>query len=195
MDLRTFRQWIALVALSGGLTSPAASQSVVPLSERVARFPDSAFQAWFGTMLASEYREGPDWEAFFGDVGPTKGCAAHKEIRARIVQRDLPLFRAAYVAAVAERMKPEVFAEVPDSFLTIQFNSRISPFQRDLRDFLRPRVAELGGALRNWSTSHGYLGRRLGYNGNGIPYWGKQPAMTSMVCSFPNDAGLLKGWK
>lgn len=191
----TLRYLIALVALSSGLNSPAASQSVAPLSERVAHFPDSAFRAWFGTMLTFEYREGPDWEAFFGDVGPTKGCAAHNEIRSQIVQRDLPLFRAAYVAAVAEGMNPEVFAEVPDRFLTIQFNSRINRFQRDLRDFLRPRAAELGGALRNWSTSHGYLGRRFGYNRNGIPYWGKQPAMTTMVCLFPNDAGLLKGWK
>lgn len=193
--MRTFRYCIALVAFSIGLTSPAASQSVAPLSERVAHFPDSVFRAWFGTMLMSEYREGPDWEAFFGDVGPTKGCAAHNEIESKIVQRDLHLFRAAYVAAVAEGMNPDVFAEFPDSFLTIKFNSFINRFERDLRDFLRPRATELGSALQDWSTSHGYLGRRFGYNRNGIPYWGKQAAMTTMVCLFPNDAGLLKGWK
>ena len=195
MTLKIFRPWIVLAALGGGLASPAVSQSVAPLSERVAHLPDSSFQVWFGTMLVSEYIEGPDWTAFFGDVGPTEGCVAYEDVRAQIVRRDLPQFKAAYVAAVAEGMKPEVFSEVPDGSLTRRFDSRINRFQRDLRDFLRPRVAELGDTLQNWSTSHGYLGRRLGYNRSGVPYWGTQPAMTTLVCLFPDNAGLLRGWK
>jgi hypothetical protein len=77
----------------------------------------------------------------------------------------------------------------------MQFSSRIGWFQRDLSEFLSPRVFEIGKASRQWVDSHGYRGRKLGYNDADTPYWRSQPAMTTLVCLFPRDAGLLRGWK
>lgn len=188
-------RWIAVTALLMGVVQPAASQSVSPLSERVSQFPDTSFQAWFGTMLEAEYWQGPDWRAFFGDVGPTEGCSAHKRLKSSIVERDLVQFRAAYVTAVATGMNSSTFEDIPDKFLVLQFNSRIDRFRANLRTFLHSRVLELGNGGREWIKQNGYLGRKLGFNAAGKSYWGEQPAMTTLVCLFPNDAGLLRGWK
>lgn len=195
-----FRSSLVVAAIFAAMVQPAVAGSMPPLSDRVSRLPDTAFQAWFGVMLESEFGRGPDWQAFFGDVGPTEGCAAHKEIKIRIVQRDLIQFKAAYVDAVSKGMNPTVLSNVPDNRLSNAFDSRLIRFQYELKDFLRPRVAELGTAGREWANSHGYLGRRLGYNSAGVPYYwqqhfGPQHAMTALVCMFPRDSGLLRGWK
>lgn len=191
----TFWRWILVVSIACGIAQSAGAQSQSPLPNRLERLPDTNFRAWFGTMLEMQYRKGADWQTFFGDVGPTEGCAALRDIKNQILQRDLAEFKAAYVNAVAKGMAPTVFSNVPDNLLSTQFSSRIDRFQKDLGDFLGPRVLEMGEAGRQWADSHGYRGRRLGYNNAGIPYWGSQPAMTNLVCQFPDDAGLLRGWK
>lgn len=178
-----------------GVAQSAVAQSQLPLPERIARLPDANFRAWFGTMLELEYRKGAGWQAFFGDVGPTEGCAALRDIKNQILQRDLADFKAAYVDAVSKGMAPTVFSEVPDNLLSTQFSSRVGRFQKDLIDFLSPRVIEMDEAGHKWADGHGYRGRRLGYNNAGIPYWSGQPALTNLVCQFPHDAGLLRGWK
>ena len=194
-EMAAFRRSIAIAALLAAAAHPVFAGTMPPLAERVSRLPNDNFQTWFSVMLISEFGKGPDWQAFFGDVGPTEGCAAQKAIRDRIVRRDLVQFKLAYVAAVEKNMSPEVFADIPDGRLSIAFDSRINSFERALRDFLRPRTAELGQEVREWASSHGYVGRRLGYNSAGIPYWGQQHAMTVLVCMLPNDDGLLRGWK
>ena len=188
-------RWILLASFVCGVAQPAVSQSISSLPERVARLPDTDFRVWFSTMLGSEFREGADWKAFFGDVGPTEGCDALRDIRSQILSRDLADFKAAYVDAVSKGMAPTVFSDVPDNRLSMQFSSRIGRFQKDLRAFLGPRVLEMGKASRQWADSRGYRGRRLGYNDADIPYWRDQPAMTNLVCLFPGDVGLLRGWK
>lgn len=190
----TYWRWIPAALLACGVAQSANSQKISPISERVARLPDTDFRAWFGSMLTSEYLKGADWEGYFGDAGPTQGCSALRDIKNKIVQDDLAAFKAAYVEAVANGMSPEVFSDIPDGYLAIQFSSRVRRFQKDLREFFRPRVLEMGKAGQQWIKSHGYHGRKLGYNGAGIPYWRGQAAMTTLVCLFPNDVGLLRGW-
>lgn len=186
-----------LIAFSMSLapTALAAEQGTPPIAERVKGLSDAAFQSWFGTMLTAEYRTIPDWELFFGDVGPTAGCDALSQIKKDIATRDLSAFRVAYIAVVKEGFSPTALADVPDRYLRFQFDSRIDRFRRDLKVFLRPRVMEMGRLARQWADSHGYRGRRLGYNKAGVAYWGNQPAMTTLVCTFPNDRGLLHGWQ
>lgn len=98
-------------------------------------------------MLGMEYREGADWQAFFGDVGPTEGCSALQEIKNRIMARDLAEFRAAYVDAVSKGMAPTAFSDVPDTRLSIEFNS---PFAGDPK-IGRPLRGRLGD--RYWVES------------------------------------------
>lgn len=193
--MRTCWRWISIAALACGVTQSANSQNIAPISERVARLPDTDFRAWFGSMLLSEYLKGTEWEAFFGDVGPTEGCSALRDIKNQIIQDDLAAFKAAYVEAVSKGMSPEVFSDIPDSLLAVRFSSRIERFQKNLSKFLQPHALEMGKAGRQWANSHGYRGRRLGYNVAGIPYWRGQAAMTTLVCQFPNDLGFLRGWK
>lgn len=188
-------RWVLLASFACGVAQPAGAQSILPLPERVAGLPDTDFRVWFSTMLGMKYREGTDWQAFFGDVGPTEGCGAFQDIKNQILARDLAEFKAAYVDAVSKGMAPTVFSNIPDNRLSAEFASRIGRFQKDLSAFLGPRVLEMGKAGRQWADYHGYRGRRLGYNDAGIPYWRSQPAMTNLVCQFPRDAGLLKGWK
>lgn len=189
-----FYLW-AFAALVSGFVQPVTAQTVLPLGERVARLPDANFRAWFGTMLTQTYREIPGWQTFFGDVGPTEGCAAIREINRGIVDRDLGAFRAAYVAAVTRGMAQSVFSDVPDSRLGIQFDSRISRFGKDLDAFLRLRALEMAERASRWSERNGYRGRRLGYNGAGVAYWRGQPRLTVLVCAVPDATGLLRGWK
>lgn len=185
-----------LVALfAAGSAQTVSATRIPPLPDRVTRLPDRMFESWFLTMLGSEFREGRDWSDFFGDVGPTGGCQALDRIRRNIVRRDLPRFRSAYIDAIRDNMNPSVFADIPDTWLEITLSSRIGTFQTKLKHFLRPRTVEMGRAARAWAKSNGYLGRRLGYNAAGVSYWGKQPAMTTLICMFPNDAGYLRGWK
>lgn len=193
--MTTFWRWILAASIACGVAQSVAAQSPLPLPERVARLPDTNFRAWFGTMLEMEYQKGAAWQSFFGDVGPTEGCAAIQDIKKRILQRDLHEFKAAYVDAVSRGMAPTVFSNVPDNLLSTQFSSLVGRFQKDLSVFLGPRVLEMGEAGRQWADSHGYRGRRLGYNNAGIPYWGSQSALTNLVCLFPGDGGLLRGWK
>lgn len=193
--MTTASRWILLASFACGLAQPVASQSIPTLPERVARLPDTDFRVWFSTMLEMEYRKGADWQAFFGDVGPTEGCGAFRDIKRLILGRDLVEFKAAYVDAVSKGMAPTVFSNIPDNRLSIQFSSRIDRFEGDLSGFLVPRVLEMGKVGRQWAESHGYRGRRLGYNDAGIPYWRNQPAITTLVCNSPGDVGLLRGWK
>lgn len=188
-------RWTLFASFACGLASPALSQSVSPLPERLARLPDTDFRVWFSTMLGAEYRKGSDWQAFFGDVGPTEGCNALRDIKDLILKRDLAQFKTAYINAVSRSMAPTAFSNIPDNRLSLVFNSWIGRFEKDLTNFLGPRVLEMGEAGRKWAGSHGYHGRRLGYNDAGIPYWHDQPAMTTLICNSPGDVGLLRGWK
>jgi hypothetical protein len=107
--MMTSWRWILLASFAWGVAQPAVSQSISPLPERVARLPDTDFSAWFSTMLGSEFREGADWQDFFGDVGPTEGCDALRDIENQILARDLASFKAAYVDAVSKGVAPTVF--------------------------------------------------------------------------------------
>lgn len=166
------------------------------LSARVANLRGDAIETWFRTMLSSEFGKQPDVLEFYGDVGPTNGCAELSDINRRIAARDFREFREAFLKMLTEAFPPDFLSNVPDGYLAMYLGSREGRMTDKLRPFLQPRAVEMLAEAKRWAVSRGYAGKKLGYSRTGKPYWGKQPALVVLVCADPNHSDrLIGGWK
>jgi hypothetical protein len=151
-------------------------------------------------QLSARFRDNPGRFAFYGEVGPSEGCALLSRLTREISARDAAAFRPALIAAVQRVMIPRRLAATPWRWLQVWLYDRYGPQLRDaLRDdpLLARDGAELLARAMGWLRDHGYAGRRLGYNARGEPYWGNNLATPGWICANPPKLHdyLLGNWR
>ena len=160
--------------------------------------PPSFYRTELWSRLLTGFHSLPDKQLFFGDVGPTEGCAELDSLSDEIAERDVARFRIDYDRALWKLPRSSAVESMPPSLPPIMLLER---FRRRFDTLLDPTLvnhdaAEMMTRALRWSAEHGYTGRRLGYDAAGRSFWGANDATPWLVCALSMEDRLrfLGAW-
>ena len=179
----------------GGVQESGAAGAALPADVVL---PPTFYRTELWLRVQAGFHSLSDKHQFFGDVGPTEGCAELDSLSHEIAERDVARFRIDYDRALAELLRSPAAASTPRRLLPIMLRDR---FRLRIDKLLDPMLvnrdaAEMMERALRWSAEHGYTGRRLGYDAAGRSFWGANDATPWLVCALSMEDRLrfLGAW-
>jgi hypothetical protein len=189
MMLCTTRQGQARVQESGAAGAALPADVVLP---------PGFYRSELRSRLIAGFHSLPDKHLFFGDVGPTEGCAELDSLSREIAERDAARFRIDYDRALGSLLKLPFVASTPRQFLPLKLRGELRlRIDKSLDHTLIDRgAAEMMKRALRWSAEHRYTGRRRGYDAAGRSFWGTNDATPGLICALPTENRLqfLGAW-